>query len=123
MVEIMMLGGIMTGLSVLTLFMKLGVRKILGYDAILDIMLAVLLMIFFHGTASGMLVALMGGLFISIVMRIMRWTIGYQQLQWVTEIHQFAPFKFKLTTVPVPKLRWVYYPPTWKIFNITPPVN
>lgn len=123
MIEIMLVGGILTGFSVLFMTMKLGIRKIIGYDAILDIILAVILMIFFHGTAAGMLVALMAGLVISLMMRLVRWFYGYERLEMrmVAVTHQYMPFKFAKVTMNVPKLIWVYYPPKFKWFNVTPP--
>ena len=123
MVEIMLIGGILTGFSVLFMTMKLGIRKIIGYDAVLDIVLAVILMIFFHGTAAGMLVALMAGLVISGIMRLVRLFYGYERLelrQIPTKI-QIAPFKFATRIVNIPRFVWVYYPPTVKWFNVTPP--
>ena len=104
---IMFIGGILVGLSLLLHSFKMGIKRVLGYDLILDLFLSVTLMIAFHGTQGGMMLALIGGLFISIVLRVMRWFMGYEKLGWVMEKIKFAPF----FAPPIPVIRWKKYPP------------
>lgn len=67
--------GILSGLGLLLLFAKLGIRKILTFEIPIDIAITGLLIWAFAGTFSGMVAGLMGGLAVSIVLFIMRRTM------------------------------------------------
>lgn len=60
---------------------KMGLRRVLGYDLFVDVSLTVLLMMMFSGSFSGMVVALMSGLVISVVLLVLRKFIGYEKYE------------------------------------------
>jgi hypothetical protein len=108
---VLFLTGALMGAGILLHFWKMGIKRVLGYDIYFDIFLSILLGIVFHGTQGGMMLAIVAGIMISVVLRITRWFIGYEQLHWVivkTRV-KFAPMFSPL--VPHPALRWVQFPP------------
>jgi hypothetical protein len=103
--------GLLCGLGLFFHALKIGVKRLAGYDIYVDLTLSFLLMILFHGTQAGMVVALIGGLFISITLRVMRWTMGYQKLGWYKVPYKLAPF----LKVNLPRMVWWYYPPLHQV--------
>ena len=77
----MKLAGIIAALGLLFLVLKLGVKKVLGYDILIDIGITSLLMWSLAGTYSGMMAALIGGLIVSIVLFIMKKTMVREELR------------------------------------------
>ena len=76
----LMLIGMISGAALLLLAFKLGIRKVLGYDIWFDALMSVVLIMSFQGTYAGMVAALAGGMFVSIVLWLMKKTIGYERL-------------------------------------------
>lgn len=109
--ELILVAGALCGLSVFFHVLKMGVKRIAGYDIYVDLTLSFLLMILFHGTQGGMMVALIGGLIISVMLRTMRWTLGYQKLGWYKVPYKLAPF----LKVNLPRMVWWSYPPLHKV--------
>ena len=112
---VIFIAGTLMGVGVLLHFWKMGIKRVLGYDVYFDIFLSIMLTIVFHGTQGGMMLAIIAGITISIVLRVTRWFIGYEQLHWVivkTRV-KFAPMFSPL--VPHPALKWITFPPKIQI--------
>jgi len=72
--------GILSALGLLLLALKIGGRKVIGMDVVFDIGITVTLMIMFYGTFSGMAAAMFGGLFVTILLFIMKKTMVHETL-------------------------------------------
>ena len=64
----MLSAGLLTAVGMLFLLYKVGFKRVLAYDVIVDVVATIGLMYVFAGTYSGMMAAIVGGLFISIVL-------------------------------------------------------
>lgn len=89
----LLIAGFIASHTLLLLCFKLGIRKVLGYDAAFDIAATVLLLWMFEGTYSGMIAASFGGLVISVELWILKYYLGYEillfdpeqrRLVWIT---------------------------------------
>jgi prepilin signal peptidase PulO-like enzyme (type II secretory pathway) len=69
--------------GVIALAYKFDIRKVLGYDAIVDIAATVSLAILFQGTYSGMVVAMVAGLLVSLILSVLKRRVGYKKLRFV----------------------------------------
>lgn len=76
---------------------KLNIRRILGYDAAVDLISTALLISMFQGTATGMAAAVFAGVILSILLLIAKQLLGYERLER-DGLH----------------LRWRFYPPKWR---------
>ena len=72
--------GIISALGLLLLALKVGGRKVIGMDIVFDIAITITLMIMFAGTFSGMAAAMFGGLFVTILLFIMKRTMVHETL-------------------------------------------
>ena len=72
--------GISSALGLLLLALKVGGRKVIGMDIVFDIAITITLMIMFAGTFSGMAAAMIGGLFVTILLFIMKKTMVHETL-------------------------------------------
>ena len=72
--------GIISALGLLLLALKIGGRKVIGMDVWFDIGITITLMIMFAGTFSGMTAAMIGGLFVTILLFIMKKTMVHETL-------------------------------------------
>ena len=72
--------GILSALGLLLLALKIGGRKVIGMDIVFDIAITITLMIMFAGTFSGMAAAMIGGLFVTILLFIMKKTMVHETL-------------------------------------------
>lgn len=79
----MMLAGIIAALGMLFLLFKFGVRKVITYDILFDVLITFFLVIVLAGTFSGMIAALFGGLIVSVVLFIMKRTMRHEKLSLV----------------------------------------
>ena len=81
----MLSAGLLTALGIIFLLYKVGFNHILGFDILIDIVATIGLMYVFAGTYSGMMAAIIGGLFISIVLIIAKQFVSYKKLScsWV----------------------------------------
>lgn len=98
--------GLLTMFAVVILLLKLKgdtIRKLLGFDIYLDIGVTFLLMVIFAGTFTGMMAAIVGGLTFSIILLIMKWTMGYKKLKVVKD-----------SSFIIPGLKWEYHEPSWR---------
>lgn len=81
--------GILSAFTILIVLYRLGLRKFMGYPAILDAAVVFLLAFLLHGTFGGITAAITGGLFFSLAITVIRKYYGYsrysiRQRQWVT---------------------------------------
>lgn len=82
--------------ALLALLLKLNIRRCLGYDAAIDIICTVILISAFQGTVTGMAAAMFAGVFISVVLLVIKLCVGYERLRY--EDRHF---------------KWVRYEPVW----------
>tara|TARA_R100000700_G_scaffold31450_1_gene38553 strand:+ start:180 stop:476 length:297 start_codon:yes stop_codon:yes gene_type:complete len=94
----MLLAGCIAAAGLLFLIFKFGVRKVIHYDIMFDVLITGFLVYALAGTYAGMMAALMGGLMVSIILFIMKRTMRreviavirtpnfpYRKLGWVTK--------------------------------------
>lgn len=79
------------------LFVKLNIRRVLGYDVIVDLCSTMLLVSMFSGTATGVAAAMFGGVILSLLLLIAKILLGYERLERDGS-----------------RLRWRFYPPKWR---------
>ena len=77
MLEVLVLGGLSAlGFIIIILKMKRSwLRELLKYDIAFDIMITIGFMIFMAGTFTGAMVAVLSGIFISIILLITKWIV------------------------------------------------
>ena len=80
--------GTIAGVAMVFLLLKLDIRKVCGYDALIDIGFTSLLMVVFEGTYSGMMAAITGGAIVSVFLFLMKaWKgaerFSLRELRWV----------------------------------------
>jgi len=94
----MLLAGGIAAAGLLFLIFKFGVRKVIHYDIMFDILITGFLVYALAGTYAGMMAALMGGLMVSIILFVMKRTMNrevlgvirtsnfpYRKLGWITK--------------------------------------
>ena len=79
----MILAGLIAAAGMLFLLFKFGVRKVITYDTLFDVLITFFLIIVFAGTFSGMMAALLGGLVVSVVLFVMKRTMRHEKLSLV----------------------------------------
>lgn len=99
----MFTAGILAALGLLLLIFKLGVRKVIAFDIPVDIAITSFLVMMFAGSYAGMVAALIGGLFVSVVLFVLRKTIARDEPTIVTEPVNFKNGRY----VPTAKIEWV----------------
>ena len=82
--EILMLSSAAAA-GMVVLALKFGVRRILGYEVLMDLLITGLLMMSLAGTATGMTIALTAGLITSLTLSGLRKIIGYEKLQFMKD--------------------------------------
>ena len=75
-----MYAGVIAAMAMIFLLLKLDLKKVLGYDVLVDIIFTALLCYMLAGTFSGMMSALLGGAVLSIFLFAVKKFIGYKQL-------------------------------------------
>lgn len=83
--------------AMFVLMVKLNIRRVLGYDAFVDIVATAMLVSMFKGTATGMAAAMFAGVILSLLLLIAKQLLGYERLER-DGLH----------------LRWRFYPPKWR---------
>lgn len=84
--------GVLSALAILIVMMRLGIRKFMGYPALMDALVVLMLILMLHGTYVGMVAAVVGGLVFSGVITLIRRVWGYARLERRGV-----------------KLKWIYY--------------
>lgn len=85
----LLLAGFIAAHTLLLLCFKLGIRRVLGYDAVVDIFATLLLLWMFQGTYSGMVAGAAGGLVISVELALLKRWLGYETLTYDPEERKF----------------------------------
>ena len=75
-----LLAGLISVLAILFLLLKIDIRKVLAFDIWVDIGVTALLVTLFAGTFSGMFAACVAGAGFSIILYVLKHTIGYKRL-------------------------------------------
>lgn len=76
----MILAGLLTACAFLILLYKINLKRVLQYDIAVDVAITFFLMWIFAGTFAGMMAAIIGGLFVSIVLVLLKKTMPRQKL-------------------------------------------
>lgn len=71
---------VVTAFAVLVLMAKLGIRRFLRYDAVIDVLVSGFLVVVFAGTITGTAAAVVAGAIFSIVLWILKLTMGTERL-------------------------------------------
>lgn len=98
--------GLLTALALIILIMKLRsdtIKKLLGFDIYLDLLATAVMLWAFAGTYAGMMAGIIGGLTFSIVLILLKRTLGYKKLKYVHSSDHL-----------VPTLQWVSVKPFWR---------
>ena len=98
----MLIAGLLTAVGMLFLLYKVGFKRVLAYDVIVDVVATIGLMYVFAGTYSGMMAAIIGGLFISVVLIIAKQFVSYKKLSCRWVLYSVKNIKLRR-----PTLRWV----------------
>lgn len=72
--------GVISALAIYVLFIKVGIRRVCGYDVAADILATLLLMVMFAGTYTGMIAAVIAGLLLSVMLLATKRLLGYERL-------------------------------------------
>jgi len=109
--------GLLAGLMLLMHTFKLGMRKVLGYDLFVDLLLTggLLTAMAETGTASGVGIAIGGGLMLSITLYVLKQLYGYERLEMLQIEYRLFP---GVRPINLPRIAWVYYPP--RLFKSRP---
>ena len=99
----MILAGLISAIGILILILKLGMRKVISYDVAIDVIVTGILMFSLAGTYSGMMAALVGGLFVSITLFLMKRFMVREELVVQCKDYPILQNRF---TIPVPYFRW-----------------
>ena len=105
----MLFVGIGSALGLLLLALKLGGRKVIGMDIVFDVLITLVLVISFMGTFSGMASAMLGGLFVTVILFIMKRTMVHERLT-ITK----KPMKLYKLRLDVPGVEWEEVEPEWR---------
>ena len=92
----MIIAGLLTACAFLILLYKLNLKRVLQYDIVVDVAITFFLMWIFAGTFAGMMAAIIGGLFVSIVLVLLKKTMPRQKLGVI-----------KTNSFPYRKVGWV----------------
>jgi len=74
-----LIAGVASAVAILFMLAKLDMKKVLCFDIAVDIGASIALIVMFAGTFAGMMAAILGGAIISIVLFILKKTIGYEK--------------------------------------------
>jgi len=90
----MITAGLIAATGLLFLLFKFGIRRVIAYDIPIDIAVTLLLMYALAGTYAGMMAALVGGLFVSVVLYVLKRTM-YRESLTFSKTSKFPFFKHK----------------------------
>jgi len=81
--------GFMHMFAIVVLLHALDMRKVVGYDVLIDIAATIGFTLFYSGTYIGSTVGIFAGLFMSVYLRLYRKYNGYSKLEWERGFHWF----------------------------------
>jgi NADH:ubiquinone oxidoreductase subunit 2 (subunit N) len=94
----MIVSGLVMVIATLMALARFDLRKCLGYSAAIDVGFTVLMFAMFSGTFSGIIASSFAGVFMTMLLYILRASIGCKKLRIVRPGY-------------LPRIRWVYYGP------------
>lgn len=94
----MILAGFVIVIATLMMLSRFDLRKALGYCGVIDVGFTLVMFAMFSGTFSGIIASAFAGVFMTVMLSMLRGTIGCKKLQWVKVGR-------------VPRLRWIAYGP------------
>lgn len=71
-----------TAVGLLAIFYKFDIRKVLGYEKFVDVACFILIAYLFSGTVSGMIIAMLSGLLISVILALLKKKLGFKVLRF-----------------------------------------
>ena len=98
----LILAALVLVITMLLTMARFGLKKFLGYAAVVDILFTILMFMMFAGTFSGIVAGAFAGMFMTLLLYILKGTVGYERLEFV----KCSKIKFAR------KLAWVEYPAT-----------
>lgn len=87
--------GLLSAIALIVIMARLNIRKFMGYPVLVDITGTILFCILFAGTLTGMMVAVIAGLTLSLMVYIVRQLLGFERYNR--------------------KQGWTYYPPRYMV--------
>jgi Na+(H+)/acetate symporter ActP len=88
-----------TALTFIFLFTYIGIRRVAGYAWVVDISVFALCIWLFKGTYAGMMTGMLSGLIITLFLKAIRRTIGYEVLRLKRDSGRLLP-----------RMRWEHVP-------------
>lgn len=85
----------MAVLGILIMMGRINLKRFLGYPNVVDIACTILFVILFAGTFSGMVVAGFASLFMSLMLWVLRASIGAERLAVRYTMHKRGPIKWR----------------------------
>lgn len=83
--------GILSMLAVFILMSRLGIKRCMGYPIIVDVLGSALFTILFWGTLTGMMIAAVAAIALSLSVWLVRKTMGYERFSIKTRGWQVYP--------------------------------
>ncbi len=80
-----------TAMAFIFLFSYLGFKRVAGYAWLVDIALFALLLYLFKGTYAGMMTGIIAGICISVFLKSIRKTVGYEKVKMVRYEGKLVP--------------------------------
>ncbi len=80
-----------TAVAFIFLFSYFGFKRVAGYAAIVDIAIFALCIYLFKGTYAGMMTGIFAGIIISVFLKLVRNTIGYEKVKMVRYEGKLVP--------------------------------
>ncbi len=85
-----------TAIAFIFLFSYLGFKRVAGYAWLVDIALFALLLYLFNGTYAGMMTGIFAGICISVFLKSIRKTVGFEKVKMVRYEGKLVPeFKWE----------------------------
>ena len=75
--------GLVTALGIMFILFRLNIRRIAGYALIVDITLTLGLVWIFQGTYAGMMTGLFAGCVISVMLTMIKRSVGYDRMAFI----------------------------------------
>lgn len=94
----LIVAGMVIVLGVLLTLSRMDLLKFLGYATVVDVIFAGMMLSMFHETFSGIVASSFAAVFMTIMLYVLRATVGCKQLRIV--MHKG-----------IPRIRWVYFGP------------
>lgn len=112
--------GMMMVLTILVMMARTNLRRWLGYANIVDVMFTIVIIFLFHDTFSGVVAASFAGVFMSIMLWVLRCSIGCERIALKRVSIAAGVFRIYWKNISAQECRKYYYPKKWKANAVTP---